>query len=247
MQTLEASIYSWQIDAAAIFIRYFVMAGLAYFVFYVWKKEAFAARKLSASPIPKGQIIKELAYSCSTLTIFCLLSWFIFKLYYLGYTRIYAGLNQHSWLYFFGSIVGMVLLHDVYFYWTHRLIHWKRLYKWVHQVHHQSVLPNPFSAFSFHPFEAILAAGIVPLIVFSFPVHPYALFIFLGYMTFINVMGHLGYEIFSQKFRRSILGKYQNTGTHHSMHHQNAKVNFGLYFTFWDKWMKTEKIKEGKN
>ncbi|MGZ5247104.1 MAG: hypothetical protein ACXWV5_08645, partial [Flavitalea sp.] len=28
--------------------------------------------------------------------------------------------------------------------------------------------------------------------------------------------------------------------THHSLHHKQFKFNYGLYFTFWDKWKKTE-------
>jgi sterol desaturase/sphingolipid hydroxylase (fatty acid hydroxylase superfamily) len=28
--------------------------------------------------------------------------------------------------------------------------------------------------------------------------------------------------------------------THHDLHHQDARWNFGLYFTWWDRWMGTE-------
>jgi Delta7-sterol 5-desaturase len=30
-----------------------------------------------------------------------------------------------------------------------------------------------------------------------------------------------------------------NTATHHNMHHQLLKHNFGLYFNFWDRLMGT--------
>ena len=36
------------------------------------------------------------------------------------------------------------------------------------------------------------------------------------------------------------LHKYLIGATHHDIHHRNSKKNFGLYFTFWDRWMKTE-------
>jgi sterol desaturase/sphingolipid hydroxylase (fatty acid hydroxylase superfamily) len=34
--------------------------------------------------------------------------------------------------------------------------------------------------------------------------------------------------------------KYKTASTHHNLHHEKFKGNYGLYFTFWDKWMKTE-------
>jgi sterol desaturase/sphingolipid hydroxylase (fatty acid hydroxylase superfamily) len=30
------------------------------------------------------------------------------------------------------------------------------------------------------------------------------------------------------------------TTTHHDMHHQQFNGNYGLYFTWWDRWMGTE-------
>jgi len=32
---------------------------------------------------------------------------------------------------------------------------------------------------------------------------------------------------------------WHTTTTHHSMHHQHSKFNYGLYFTWWDNWMNT--------
>lgn len=34
--------------------------------------------------------------------------------------------------------------------------------------------------------------------------------------------------------------------THHNMHHEKFNGNYGLYFTFWDKWMKTEFMEYSK-
>lgn len=31
-----------------------------------------------------------------------------------------------------------------------------------------------------------------------------------------------------------------NTTTHHDLHHQRGRSNYGLYFTWWDRWMGTE-------
>jgi sterol desaturase/sphingolipid hydroxylase (fatty acid hydroxylase superfamily) len=34
-------------------------------------------------------------------------------------------------------VVVLDVLHDTWFYWTHRLLHWRPLYRWVHWEHHR--------------------------------------------------------------------------------------------------------------
>jgi sterol desaturase/sphingolipid hydroxylase (fatty acid hydroxylase superfamily) len=137
------------------------------------------------------------------------------------------------------SIVALILVHDTYFYWAHRTMHHKKIYRFVHRVHHDSTNPTPFAAFSFHPLEAIIEVGILPILVFILPLHPIAILVWLLFMTFMNVLGHLGFEIFPSGFTTNPLTKLSNTSVHHNMHHKYVNYNFGLYFNFWDKWMGT--------
>lgn len=233
------NVYTWPFDATAIFVRYFVLAGVAYFVLYLWKRRQFAGKKIQRKNATASSVRIEILYSSLTLVIYCATSWVIFELQKRGLTRIYSGIHQYGISYFVLSVIIMVVLHDTYFYWVHRLMHLPRVFKWVHQTHHRSDNPTPWAAFAFHPWEAVLSVGIIPLIVFVIPCHPFALFSFLTYMTLINVMGHLGYELFPVRFTRSRIGKWHNTSTNHNIHHQSSRSNFGLYFTFWDLLMKT--------
>lgn len=127
------------------------------------------------------------------------------------------------------------MLHDTYFYWTHRFFHLPIFFNWIHKTHHRSHNPTPWAAFSFHPVEAIISAGIIPLIIFCIPCHPFSIFTFLTFMTLINVVGHLGYEIFPKSMARNRILKWQNSSTNHNLHHKQSKYNYGLYFTFWDR------------
>jgi lathosterol oxidase len=65
------------------------------------------------------------------------------------------------------SLALMLLLHDAWFYWTHRLMHHPKIFRHVHLVHHRSINPSPWAAYSFHPIEAVIEAGIYLLIVFT--------------------------------------------------------------------------------
>lgn len=35
------------------------------------------------------------------------------------------------------TVVALDYLHDAWFYWTHRLLHWKPLYMHIHMPHHR--------------------------------------------------------------------------------------------------------------
>jgi len=62
---------------------------------------------------------------------------------------------------------------------------------------------------------------------------------FFLFMMLYNVYGHLGWELFPKNFQRSAVGKWMNTSVNHNQHHQFFKGNYGLYFLWWDRWMKT--------
>jgi len=51
---------------------------------------------------------------------------------------------------------------------------------------------------------------------------------------------YLNTEIYPRNFDRYWLGRWLIGATHHGLHHAQFRFNYGLYFTFWDKWMRTE-------
>jgi uncharacterized protein (DUF2147 family) len=119
-------------------------------------------------------------------------------------------------------------------------MHHKAIFKYVHRVHHESTNPSPWAAYAFHPWEALIQALVMPTLVFTLPLHPLAASIFLIYMIVRNVIGHTGFEIFPKGFTKNKWLNWNTAVTHHNMHHEHFHGNYGLYFTWWDKWMKTE-------
>lgn len=45
--------------------------------------------------------------------------------------------------YMVGTLVALDYLHDTWFYWTHRALHWRPLYANIHYMHHQCVPSQP--------------------------------------------------------------------------------------------------------
>jgi sterol desaturase/sphingolipid hydroxylase (fatty acid hydroxylase superfamily) len=106
-------------------------------------------------------------------------------------------------------------------------------------VHHKSTNPSPWTAYAFHPYEAVLEAIFIYIIVLLLPYHILTLVTFLIFMMCYNVYGHLGYELYPKNFHKTAFGKWMNTAVTHNQHHKNFNGNYGLYFLFWDRIMGT--------
>jgi sterol desaturase/sphingolipid hydroxylase (fatty acid hydroxylase superfamily) len=121
----------------------------------------------------------------------------------------------------------------------HRLMHHPGLFKTIHLLHHKSTNPSPWAAYAFYPTEAVIEAGIFIVLVMIMPVMKVHLFAFFIVMIAYNVYGHLGWELYPKGFSTSKVGRWINTSVNHNQHHQYFKGNYGLYFLWWDRWMKT--------
>ena len=155
------------------------------------------------------------------------------------YTLLMPSADHFGWVYYALVFPLMLFVHDTYFYWAHRWMHIPFWYRKVHSVHHRSTNPSPWAAYAFHPWEALLEIGILPVFVFGLPVHRTHILLFFLFMIAYNVYGHLGFELYPQGFDKTRIGQWINTSRHHNLHHSRFTGNYGLYFLFWDRWMGT--------
>lgn len=230
------------VDFAAQLLRYVLVAGAAFLLFYVWRHRRLRSLKIQAYYPAAGDIRREIGYSLASLAIFAGVGVLTYVLYKLGWARFYRDIHLHGWGYFAFSVVALIFIHDTWFYWTHRFMHWKPVFPVVHRVHHLSRTPTPWAAFAFHPIEAVIEAGVFPLVVLVMPVHPLAVLLWLLYMTGMNVLGHCGFEILPSGFTRHPIFRWHNTSTHHDMHHRFVNCNYGLYYNIWDRLMGTNHV-----
>jgi len=234
---------NWQVYyniIKAIGSRYFILALIATVVFYILFRKKWQYKKIQ-QVFPSGSdYAREIGYSIVTILIFGFIAYAV--LVYppvVKHTFQYTQIKTYGWLWYALAFVVMMVMHDAYFYWTHRLMHHPKIFRYLHLVHHKSTNPSPWAAYAFHPFEAVVEAGILGVFVFTLPLHVSHTLIFFFFMIVYNVYGHLGYELYPKGFSKSFIGKWINTSVNHNQHHQYFKGNYGLYFLWWDRWMGT--------
>lgn len=152
-----------------------------------------------------------------------------------GWTKIYTDVNAYPLWHLPVSVLAFLALHDTWFYWTHRWMHQPRLFRIAHAVHHESRPPTAWAAMSFHPWEAVTGAVVIPALVFLIPIHVAALGTVLAIMTIMGVGNHMGWEMFPRWLVHGPAGKWLITATHHQKHHDAYRGNYGLYFRIWDR------------
>jgi sterol desaturase/sphingolipid hydroxylase (fatty acid hydroxylase superfamily) len=231
----EFSILQWLLSPALVFGRYAFYAALGFAVFYVWKRRAWFHLKIQQRFPQREDYLREVLHSLLTSFIFAFVAWLCLGTPLREHTQFYTDARQFGWAYLVASIPLTLLIHDAYFYWIHRLMHLPIFYRKIHLTHHRSVNPSPWAAYAFHPLEAVLEAGIMPILLIIMPLHPISFFGFVTAMLVFNVYGHLGYELFPRKIYDHPLGKWLNTSIYHNLHHEKFHGNYGLYFTIWDR------------
>jgi lathosterol oxidase len=216
---------------AVIFLRYLIVS-----VIYKFVLERFFDTTRNSFRGARQQIKRELRWAVLSSLIFSVLCAASLLAYQWGMTVIYVDVAGHSWIYFFLSPVIVLFIYETYYYWLHRWMHNPRIFKIVHKVHHDSILPTVFTAFSFHPLEAFLQFIFFPVCIMIIPLHPVMLGVIFSILTVSAMINHSGEEIYGKgSLPNHIIGS-----RHHDLHHRTFRFNFGLNLTWWDKWMKTE-------
>ena len=219
-------------------LRYALAAGLVAALLYGCRRR-LAARRLQTRRADGADIRREIAFSLATVLIFSAIGYSIALGVEFGLLRVTTGPLPGALSLAFDFAL-IVIAHDAWFYWMHRAIHHPRLFRAVHRLHHRSRTPTPWAAYAFAPAEAVLEALFLPLFWLFVETHVVIGFLFTTHMIVRNVVGHAGVELFPSRWLDWPVLRWVTTTTHHDMHHQHVRGNYGLYFRFWDRLMGTE-------
>lgn len=225
---------------AIIAVRYLIIAGGVHALLWMRPEAKVGGRRLNRD-LPRAAVIRhELTLSLVSSPIYALPAALAYEAWKLGGTKVYLDVAQYGWPWLIVSGLIYLVIQDTYYYWLHRAMHLKAVFRFVHAGHHRSRQPTAFASFSFDALEAALTAWLLPALVFFIPIHPAVILALLTLMTVLAVLNHCGWEVLPQGFVRGPVGSWLITATHHSAHHTRFATNYGLYFRFWDRVMGTD-------
>ncbi|MGZ3181595.1 MAG: sterol desaturase family protein [Telluria sp.] len=204
-----------------------------------WLMREWRAAPLQEKVSSKRQVFKEMRTMAFALPV---LGSFIPLVLVLGlapHVNLRRPPLEHGWGWLVASFLLMIVVQDTWFYWSHRLMHVRGWYRWIHLRHHRSVSVNPWSTYSISMAEALVDSMSALFILLLIPASGITLLAFTVFNSAYAVYGHLGYELFPRRFLAGPVGRWINTSTAHQAHHAKVRYNFGWYFLFWDRAMGT--------
>ncbi|MEM8726175.1 MAG: sterol desaturase family protein [Pseudomonadota bacterium] len=221
--------------------RYLIAAGVLAVLLLLFRSWA-NHRRIQDRKANAGDYRREVLSSMRTVGVFAVTTLATLVGREMGFIEL--KLESFTVLTLIWQVALIVLAHDAYFYWAHRAMHSKLMFRTTHLHHHKSRTPTPWTAYSFSSWEAVIEAAFMPLFLiitslFGIAYAGFAVLLFMWHQIIRNVMAHAGHELFPAGWVDSPLTNWIATTTHHDLHHSSGH-NYGFYFTWWDRWMGTE-------
>lgn len=139
----------------------------------------------------------------------------------------------------FIALLSFMLIVEPIYYFYHRLLHTKYIYKKYHIHHHQALVPSPVSGFYFTLTERLsyTVLFMLPLALLSVMglLSISILIIYTILFDIANGFGHTNLKIFSEKYQKSVWHLFFYSPDFHGAHHKYFRTNYSLFMPLWDK------------
>jgi lathosterol oxidase len=154
------------------------------------------------------------------------------------YARFHIGFAEWRmsvWSVALSFLISMVA-YDAWFYWMHRLLHSKLLYRAIHRWHHLSLPSVAWSNNSDTLLDNLFLQSYWMVVHLILPISPVVLLVHKLYDQISGVIGHSGVE---HAGRFCWPPSPLISVTHHDQHHRFFNYNYATHFTLWDRLMGT--------
>lgn len=141
-----------------------------------------------------------------------------------------------SWWSVPAMFIVSVIAYDTWFYWAHRFMHTKLMYRF-HAEHHRSVAPTVWSTYNDSLVDAFVMQSYYLWVLFVLPIPMEVLIAHRLWDHFNGTIGHSGFEFWASPGTR--MPSPMVCVTFHDQHHSRFRYNYANFFSFWDRVMGT--------
>lgn len=184
----------------------------------------------------QDNMFRTLCYAVPIVTVYEVLTYWLFANDFLSFLP-FSDKSAGFWIWFVVLLLFIPVIHSTHFYFSHRLLHCKPLYKSVHRIHHANIEVGPFSGLAMHPIELTIYFSTV-CVQWLLALHPLNALYQLQFAVFNAAMSHTGFEKILLKDDVGI----ESNSYFHFLHHKYFECNYGgtiapmdqLFGTFHD-------------
>lgn len=149
----------------------------------------------------------------------------------LRHTGVHLGPAPHpAWV--AAQVLGFVYLDDLLYWFLHRAMHTRWLYRRVHQLHHRIPAPWAIAGHYMHPAEYLATTALMLAPPVLLGVHVVTLWAWIVVRQWEAAEGHSGYHLPWSPTRWLPGG---DGAAHHDFHHSRPQGNFAGFFPLWDR------------
>jgi len=201
-------------------VLFWSISGLFWYMDSNNKSKKDKLQKTSVEPAELKKCLKRCLFNQFFILLPLLVTTYPLKLSSHGPERM---LLKHfpPWNIALMQVAFCVLVEEVLFYYSHRLLHYGPIYQTIHKIHHEFRAPIAMAAIYAHPVEFLLSnlipVDIGPALAGS---HILVAFIWFTIAAIGTLSHHSGYKTFWQ------VGGLDPT--FHDFHHYSFNANFGL-------------------
>jgi len=210
-------------------LTFWMVNGLLYIIYHF---QLFEEHKIQKAKWPDRALVK----ACLRDLV---VNHFIirpFASYYLYYVNKYFGMQVNgpipSWQTICVQIFASIMIMDFLFYWSHRFLHHRLIYKYIHKQHHEFKTTIGIASEYAHPIEGVIS-NIIPTIIGPIlqGAHLYVFLLWLFIRELETLDAHSGFKFPFSPFN---FIPFQGGADRHDFHHSHNVGNFGAFFIFWD-------------
>lgn len=177
----------------------------------------------------RDNMFRALVSAVPILTFYEVLTYWGFANGVLGHAGFDTG-PVLFWGWFVALLILAPVVHSVHFYFGHRLLHMRALYRRFHSLHHRNVEVGPWSGLAMHPLEHLIYFSTV-IVQWLLALHPVNALFQIHIAIFNAATAHTGFEKLKLGPRLAIDG-----GSHfHDLHHKHFECNYGGSLAALDK------------